>query len=98
MKYFKVKYSGLGNADTGYEDFLTFKDRDEALTYCQENALEEFLSYGGTQGYGEELDNWLEDNPGSTSEDWYSFMEEEANSWVDYIVEELTEEEFNSDV
>lgn len=57
---------------------------EDAMEQAYEEAKDAWLSYGGTQGYGQEMEDFLEENPDCNVDDWYEAQEEWAESEIYY--------------
>jgi len=106
-------YAGLGGSFGGaeYQGTYDFRDREEALSYAYEIAMEEYASYGGMHGlmdwdgaYADCLESgWIdEDTPRKEVEEIvYEHYLECMESWLDFYIEEASlshyEEEGDSD-
>lgn len=77
MEPFGIRYSGHGSSDTMGWEVHNFKSYDEAVNYAYDQAIQEFDSYAGMHGIGEEEyeddDHWRET----------------AESWIDYEAKPL---------
>lgn len=83
-------YAGLGGGFGGAEYIETseFQDEEQAMLYAWEAAMEVYDGYAGMYGISsyEELAEEYPDYGDDELEDMYL---EEAESWLDYYVEEI---------
>ena len=97
-KYYRITYScGCG----ANEDFLVFKNQDEADAAAYEMAVEEFDRFSGYHGipseeeiaedeFGKSLD---EMNDAELAEVW-EFYCQERESWISYGAKEISEHDY----
>ena len=80
-------YAGLSGGFGGayYQGTLKDVDEVEADNYAYELACEEFERYEGYSGLCD-YDEFLEEYPDGTEEDYDVFRSEQIDSWTDYYV------------
>lgn len=96
MKKFKI-YAGLGGGFGGadYIDTLEFNNKDEALDYAYQEAVDIYESYEGTGGIlsMDEIEEDLRESWGEepSEDDIRECYLEEVESWIEYYVKEEKE-------
>ena len=85
---FKYAYSVFGRdvCEDDCEDVIEARDEHHAMEQVHEIALEDWLGYGGMHGLGMDLEDYLEEYPDSTEDEWHEFQLEYAESWLSYGV------------
>lgn len=78
-------YAGLGGSFGGavYQGTLKDVDEVEAGNYAYELACEEFEHYEGLHGLCD-YDDFLEEYPDGTEEDYEDFRNDQIDTWADY--------------
>ena len=97
-RYFRISYScGCG----ANEDFLVFKDQNEADAAAYEYALEEFDRFAGLHDIPSEADiaedlfekNYDELTDAECIEVWEEYCQE-RESWISYEAKEISEHDY----
>ena len=80
-------YAGLRGSFGGayYRGTLENVDEVEAFDYAYKLAVEEFENYEGNYGLCDN-DDFLEEYPEGTEEDYEDFRQDQIDSWIDYNV------------
>lgn len=79
-----IKY-GMGGGFGGLGDWEVSNSTTEesALMYAEEKAREEYESYEGNHGILS-YEDFMEDNPEGTEEEFEESREQDIDSWIDY--------------
>ena len=92
MAKYKVYYGlGGGFGGAGDPEILDFDTEKEATDYAWEMAVEEYESYAGMHGI-RDIDEIMAEE-GVEEEEAYDVFCDERESWLDYWVEEVKDDE-----
>lgn len=93
MKKYKISYGlggGFGGA-TEDDEIYEFENEEEAMRFAWEKACEEYESYAGLYGLRSVEEIMEEDDIDDEDVAWEVYREE-RESWLDYKVEEINEQ------
>lgn len=91
MKKYKVKYGLGGSFNALTEEILEFENENEAGEYAWESACEIYDTYVGNHGLRDV--NQIMEEEDCDEEDAEMIFEEERESWLNYSIQEIKENE-----